>query len=83
MTTEPAAPPTCRACGARVIAAVVKATGQPIALEAYTEPSGDGRYRVVEPGSPLVVEPVSDHRPVDAYPAHELDCPGGRNGLGR
>lgn len=86
MTTEPAAPPTCRACGARVQPAVTNASGKPIALETYTEPSGPGRYRVVRAaagGSPMVVEPVSDHRPVDAFPAHELECPGGRNGLYR
>lgn len=82
-TTEPASPPTCRACGARVIPAVTAASGKPIPLEINTEPSGPGRYRVVSAGPPMVVEPVSDHRPVDAYPAHELDCPAGRNGRNR
>lgn len=71
---------SCPACGADITHAKTR-DGENIPLENYTEPTGDRRWRVVEFGPPLIVEPVAASSTVAAYPDHRVDCPDYGNGL--
>lgn len=77
--------PNCPACGSPVTPAVTT-DGDRVALETFTDTTGDDRYRIVQttPGeirANLTVEKVSAQAPVAAYPDHRKDCPAHANGL--
>lgn len=71
---------TCPGCGAEITHAKT-VSGENVPLERWTDPSGSMRYRIVDIGPPLTVEPVSEQSAIDAYPDHRKDCPHGFNGL--
>lgn len=70
---------SCTDCGADIVHAKTR-DGENVPLEKFTEPTGVGRYRIVELGPPLIVEMVPEAGGIDAYPDHRLDCPGHLNG---
>lgn len=61
-------------CGATVTWAT-SPDGRRVPLEAFTSPTGDGRYRVVSYGDPWLVEPVNAAAQLAAYPDHSKNCP--------
>lgn len=71
---------TCRGCGAEITHAQT-AEGEHVPLEQWSTTDGKRRFRVVEFGPPLIVEPVSPTSPVSAQPDHRADCPAYDNGL--
>lgn len=71
---------SCPSCGADIQHAKLS-DGTNIPLETFTEPDGTQRYRVVELGPPLLVEPVHPEHALNAYPDHRKDCPAHGNGL--
>lgn len=71
--------PACPDCGAPITHAKDE-SGNPVRLETTTEPTGEGRYRVVRFGPPLIVAPLPRDSRVDGYPDHLIDCPAHGNG---
>lgn len=77
---------TCPACGADIQHAQTE-DDEKVPLEVFTEPVGASRFRVVrtEPSddgrTTIIVEPVKESAPIDAYPDHRLECPDYGNGL--
>lgn len=72
---------SCPSCGADITHARTR-EGDNVPLEKWTEPGpSEKRYRIVELGPPLVVEPVTVTSAIDAYPDHRKDCPAHDNGL--
>lgn len=71
---------SCPSCGSDIVHAKLR-DGTNVPLEKWTEPTGERRFRIVELGPPLVVEPVSPSSTGSAYPDHRADCPGYGNGL--
>jgi hypothetical protein len=71
--------PACPSCGAPITLAKDR-NGNTVQLEKQPEPTGDGRFRVVTFGPPLIVEPLPRDSRVEGYPDHKIDCPAHGNG---
>lgn len=63
---------SCLRCGAPVHRAVE--AGRSVTLDAHESAAGDARYRVIEYGSPWLVEPI-DTAARSGYQDHRLTCP--------
>lgn len=72
--------PSCGRCGGTILVSQTR-EGENVPLEPYTATTGPGRYRVLEPGPPRIVERVADSVPKEGFVDHRLDCPDFGNGL--
>lgn len=61
-------------CGAPIHWAKAPGFDLPIKLDVHESAAGPARYRVVEFGSPWLVEPI-DIAARSGYPDHRLSCP--------
>lgn len=75
----------CPDCGAEISHARTR-EGEHVPLDKFTDPTGTRRYRIVDTAvedtrTMLIVEPVADSAPLEAYPDHRKDCPAHGRGL--
>lgn len=71
---------SCGRCGGTILVAQTE-DGEGVPLEPYTQTVGEGRYRVLKPGPPRIVELVPVGLALEGFVDHRLDCPEFGNGV--